>query len=93
MVCKQPLKLQEPASSSDTLDSVKPERFQVLNVDEDCNLRFFVKSVHGLKYEARRFFFEFVSREEEVTDDKEIILLDKVNYLTLYLYNIPLYTQ
>ena len=45
---------------------------------EDIDLRSFVEEVHKLEYNARKFFFEFTSREEEITDDKEVILMNKV---------------
>lgn len=45
---------------------------------EDSGLRSFVEDICRLDYEARRFFFEFFSDEEEISKDKEIILMDRV---------------
>ena len=62
------------------MESVKSKRFDILNVKKTCTLRDFVEKTHQLvPYNPRRFFFEFVSAEEEITDDKEIILMNKVS--------------
>ena len=71
--------LQDLSSSNDDgLTRVGIDRFRVLEVEEDVDLRSFVEEQHKLEYNARKFFFEFTSREEEIGDDKEIILMDKV---------------
>ena len=45
-----------------------------------CSLRDFVEKTHQLvPYNPRRFFFEFIGAKEDITDDKEIILMDKVS--------------
>ena len=36
---------------------------------------------HKLQYNARKFFFEFTTREEEIGDDKEVVLMTKVAML------------
>ena len=50
-----------------------------------CTLRDFVEKTHQLvPYNPRRFFFEFVSAKEEITDDKEIILMERVSEKHIY---------
>lgn len=79
--------LQDPGSDVDTkletLDKVQQQRFDVHDVRNNCGLRSFVEEVCHLRYEARRFFFEFFSEEEDISKDKEIILMDRVGYKDL----------
>ena len=66
---------------------VDAERLEILDVLKTCSLRDFVENTHQLKpYNPRRFFFEFSSAKEEITDDKEIILMDKVS--KIYIINL-----
>ena len=55
-------------------------------MEEDSNLRLrpFVEDVCYLHYEPRRFFFEFFNEEEDISKDKEIILMDKVRECVIY---------
>ena len=57
---------------------MKKERFRIYNVEEDSKLKSFAEDVCHLHYDPRRFFFEFFSEEEDISKDKEIILMDKV---------------
>ena len=73
------LNIQNLGSDTDDLEAVDSGRLEILNVNKTCSLRDFVEKTHQLvPYKPRRFFFEFVSSKEEITDDKEIILLHKV---------------
>ena len=65
-------------SRSDGLKRVDLHRFRILEVKEDIDLRSFVEEKHKLQYNARKFFFEFTTREEEIGDDKEVVLMTKV---------------
>ena len=61
------------------LESIDSGRLEILNVNKICSLRDFVEKIHHLvPYNPRRFFFEFISAEEDISDDKEIIIMDKV---------------
>lgn len=66
------------SSNNDGLTRVDLDRFRILEVKEDIDLRSFVEENHKLQYNARKFFFEFTSREEDIGDDKEVILMNKV---------------
>ena len=73
--------LQDLGPETDNLEAqpVDSKRLEILDVNTTCSLREFVEKTHQLvPYQPRRFFFEFVSAKEEITDDKEIILLKKV---------------
>ena len=71
--------LQDLGSDTDNLEPVDSGRLEILDVKETCSLRDFVEKTHQLvPYNPRRFFFEFVGAKENITDDKEIILMDKV---------------
>ena len=63
---------------NESLTKVEEGRFRIYNVEEDSSLRPFVEDVCHLHYEPRRFFFEFFNEEEDISKDKEIILMDKV---------------
>ena len=67
----------------DGLTRVDLHRFRILDVKEDIDLRSFVEDQYKLQYNARKFFFEFTTREEEIGDDKEVILMNKVALLDL----------
>ena len=61
------------------LEPIDSGRLEILNVNKTCSLRDFVEKIHQLvPYNPRRFFFEFVSAEEDISDDKQIIIMDKV---------------
>lgn len=63
---------------------MKKERFRTYDVQEDTNLRSFVEEECHLHYEPRRIFFEFFSDEEDISKDKEIILMNKVRECMVY---------
>jgi hypothetical protein len=74
--------MQELGSDNDNLDlePVDSGRLEILDVNKTCSLRDFVEKTHQLvPYNPRRFFFEFTCDKEDITDDKEIILMDKVS--------------
>lgn len=63
-------------ASSGELTSVDAARFQVLDVDEKCDIRTFVHK-NGLIFKTGRGFYEF-TKPEKISDKKEVVLLDKV---------------
>ena len=67
----------------DRLTRVDLHHFRILEVKEDIDLRSLVEEQYKLQYNARKFFFEFTTREEEIGDDKEVILMAKVAVLDL----------
>ena len=72
--------LQDLGSDSENLELIDSERLEILDVKKTCSLRDFVEKTHQLvPYNPRRFFFEFDSANEDISDDKEIILIDKVS--------------
>ena len=55
---------------------VDPSRFQVLDVDERCDIRTYVQK-NGLIFKPGRGFYEF-TKPEKISDKKEVVLVDKV---------------
>lgn len=56
---------------------VNPSRFQILDVDERCDIRTFVEK-NDLSFKAGRGFYEF-TKPEKISDKKEVVLVDKVS--------------
>ncbi|XP_078687765.1 uncharacterized protein LOC144919951 [Branchiostoma floridae x Branchiostoma belcheri] len=54
---------------------VKPSRFQVLTVDERCDIKTFVSN-NSLIFKTGRGFYEF-TKPEKISDKKEVVLVDK----------------
>lgn len=63
-------------AGSDELTPVDPSRFQVLDIDERCDIRTFVEK-HSLIFKTGRGFYEF-TKPEKISDKKEVVLVDKV---------------
>lgn len=61
---------------SDGLTPVNPARFQVLDVDERCDIRTFVQK-NSLIFKTGQGFYEF-TKPEKISDKKEVVLVDKV---------------
>ena len=55
---------------------VDSARFQVLAVDERCDIRTYVQK-NGLLFKTGRGFYEF-TKPEKISDKKEVVLIDKV---------------
>ena len=64
------------SSGSDGLTPVNPSRFQVLDVDERCDIRSFVQK-NSLVFKQGQGFYEF-TKPEKISDKKEVVLVDKV---------------
>lgn len=58
------------------LTAVDAARFQVLDVDERCDIKSFVQK-NGLLFKTGRGFYEF-TKPEKISDKKEVVLVDKV---------------
>jgi len=56
---------------------VNPSRFQILDVDERCDIRTFVEK-NDLSFKTGRGFYEF-TKPEKISDKKEVVLVDKVS--------------
>lgn len=52
--------------------------YELLDVTKDCRLDKFIAECDH-EYDALRIFFEFVNKAEEITDDKKVIIMNKVN--------------
>ena len=63
--------------STEGLTAVNPARFQVLDVDERCDIKTFVQR-NGLIFKTGRGFYEF-TKAEKISDKKEVVLVDKVH--------------
>ncbi|CAH3134969.1 unnamed protein product [Porites lobata] len=59
------------------LEPVNPSRFQILDVDERCDIRTFVEK-NDLSFKTGRGFYEF-TKPEKISDKKEVVLVDKVS--------------
>ncbi|CAH1269975.1 Hypp4268 [Branchiostoma lanceolatum] len=57
------------------LEPVSPSRFQVLTVDERCDIKTFVMN-NSLIFKTGRGFYEF-TKPEKISDKKEVVLVDK----------------
>ena len=58
------------------LRPVNASRFQVLDVDDRCDIKTFVQR-NDLLFKPGRGFYEF-TKAEKVSDKKEVVLIDKV---------------
>ena len=67
---------------------VDPARFQVLDVDDRCDIKSFVQR-NGLIFKPGRGFYEF-TKPEKVSDKKEVVLVDKVIPTPLHICTHPL---
>ncbi|KAJ7325355.1 hypothetical protein OS493_029904 [Desmophyllum pertusum] len=56
---------------------VNPSRFQILDVDERCDIRTFVEK-NDLSFKAGGGFYEF-TKPEKISDKKEVVLVDKLS--------------
>ncbi|XP_068676102.1 uncharacterized protein [Montipora foliosa] len=56
---------------------VNPSRFQILDVDERCDIRTFVEN-NDLSFKTGRGFYEF-TKPEKISDKKEVVLVDKTS--------------
>lgn len=73
-------------TASSGLTPVDVARFQVLDVDEKCDIRSYVQK-NGLIFKTGRGFYEF-TKPEKISDKKEVVLLDKVRcYKSAWSYN------
>eukprot|EP00058_Branchiostoma_floridae_P019107 XP_002604596.1 hypothetical protein BRAFLDRAFT_92819 [Branchiostoma floridae] len=62
-------------SAAGDLEPVSPSRFQVLTVDERCDIKTFVSN-NSLIFKTGRGFYEF-TKPEKISDKKEVVLVDK----------------
>ncbi|XP_078609420.1 uncharacterized protein LOC144880799 [Branchiostoma floridae x Branchiostoma japonicum] len=63
------------AAAAGDLEPVSPSRFQVLTVDERCDIKTFVSN-NSLIFKTGRGFYEF-TKPEKISDKKEVVLVDK----------------
>lgn len=59
------------------LTPVSPSRFQILDVNERCDIKAFVQQ-NGLLFKTGRGFYEF-TKPEKISDKKEVVLVDKTS--------------
>lgn len=71
--------LQKPNPEKDFVE-VHDDEYDVLKVQKNCQLLRFVVDDCQLKYEPLRFLFEFVTQAELITDDKKVVIMNKVFY-------------
>ena len=62
---------------SNVLETIESERFKLYPVKEKCELSSLIVK-HGLRYRIGCVYYEFARKEEDVSEDKHIILMDKV---------------
>ena len=61
---------------ADDLDPVDPKRFKLYRVDKNCELGSFMAKC-GLHYtRIGSVYYEFFRKEEIITEDKDIILME-----------------
>lgn len=61
------------------LIQVTADRFKLLHVSEDCDIATLLKK-HGFTLQPGGVFYEFTRLKEKITEEKEVILMDKVYY-------------
>lgn len=66
------------STASSDLTPVDAARFQVLAVDDKCDIRSYVQK-NGLIFKTGRGFYEF-TKPEKISDKKEVVLVDKVGH-------------
>ena len=66
-----------PDQCVEGLVQVIADRFKLLHVSEDSDLATVLKK-HGFTFQAGGVFYEFTRSKETITEQKEIILMDKV---------------
>lgn len=64
------------SESTSGLTPVDPARFQILDVEERCDIKTFVQN-HSLIFKTGKGFYEF-TKPEKISDKKEVVLVDKV---------------
>ena len=61
-------------------DNFSPDNnYDILEVDNDCQMEDFVVKQLG-EYEPNRVLFEFTNKAEEITEDKKVVIMNKVYY-------------
>ena len=60
---------------------VHSERFEKLDVKIDCSLIDLIEVTYKRKYKPNCAFFEFTHDSEDISEDKEVILMNKVSIL------------
>ena len=58
-------------------EEAPPPRFEVLDVNEDCELREFIER-SGRPFKRGCALYQFTHEIEDISDDKEIVLMKKV---------------
>ena len=59
------------------LIQVATDRFKLLHVSEDCDIATLIKN-QGFTFQSGGVFYEFTRHKENITEEKEIVLMDKV---------------
>ena len=60
-------------------DRMDVEHFVIFEVGKDCELKEFVEKEKKLPFTRGCAFFEFVHDVESISEDKEVVLMNKVN--------------
>ena len=84
---QSPLLYDESTDSSDVWIPVDRNRFKKLSVKRPCPLIDFIEEDCRLLFEEECAFCEFSNDIEDIGDDKEVILMDKVFYIVKYVIN------
>ena len=71
---------------------VHSERFQKLDVKIDCSLIDLIEVTYKRKYKPNCAFFEFTHDSEDISEDKEVILMKKVSILLILRTTLSNYT-
>ena len=60
------------------LVQVAADRFKLLHVSEDCDLATLLRK-QGFTLQPGGIFYEFTRSKENITEEKEVVLMDKVS--------------
>ena len=66
------------------LKLITDRKLEVYPVEQNCELREFVTELLNIKFRKGHAFYELTHEKEDVSEDKELIILYKV-YMTLYI--------
>ena len=69
--------MSEIRKESENLQHIEEGRFTIYAVDKNCELSSLIVK-HNLTYRIGGVYYEFARNEEDVTEDKGVILMDKV---------------
>lgn len=66
------------------LEKIDGRKFIELEIEEDCKLRDAVELKLRLKFKRGHSYYQFAHEKENISRDKELIFMNKVNNVKVY---------